>query len=114
MTILRPATQLRLRFHMRTTLLLLVLFTGSVVTSAHEQATIVIHLTSHQTCQIVAEEVPCADVGAKLRAMHAKRDSDIHVIAGPTSSYQLVSATLTSLKDAGYRLKVGYIASGSS
>ena len=98
---------------MRTTLLLLVLSAGSVVTSAHAQTTIVIRLTSQQKCQIVDEEVSCVDVGAKLHAMHVKQDSDIHVIAGPTSSYQLVSATLTSLRDAGYRLKVGYVTTGS-
>jgi len=98
---------------MRSTLWLLLLFTGSVITSAPAQTSIVIRLTPHQTCQIVEEEVPCADVGAKLHAMHAKQDSDIHVIARPESSYELVSATLTSLKNAGYRLKVGYITSGS-
>ncbi len=89
------------------------LFTGNVVGCAHAQSKIVIRLTAHQTCQIVDKEVACADVGAKLRAIHAKQDSDIHIIAGPTSSYQLVSATLTSLKEAGYRIKVGYVATGS-
>jgi biopolymer transport protein ExbD len=98
---------------MRTTLLLLVLFAGSVMTIAHPQARIVIRLTPHQTCQIVDQEVPCADVGARLRAMHVPQDSDIHITADPTSSYQLVSATITSLRDAGYRLKVGYITGAS-
>jgi hypothetical protein len=45
--------------------------------------------------------------------MHVPLDSDIHITADRTSSYQMVSATITSLKDAGYRLKLGYITSGS-
>jgi biopolymer transport protein ExbD len=97
---------------MRTTLLLLVLLMGGV-TTGRAQTAIVIRLTSHQTCQIGEEEVPCADVGAKLLAMHIPLESDIHISGSPDSTYQQVSATLTSLKDAGYRLKVGYVTNGS-
>jgi hypothetical protein len=102
---------------MRTTLLLLVLLVGRGVTAASAQTSVSIHLTSHQTCEIVGEEVPCADVGAKLLTMHVPLDSDIHMVADFDASYRAVSAALTSLMDslrnAGYRPKLGYVTTGS-
>ena len=49
-----------------------------------------------------------------LLAMHTPKDGYLSITAEPTSSYEGISAILTSLKKAGYRLKIGYVTSAGS
>jgi biopolymer transport protein ExbD len=100
---------------MRSTWLLYALLMGGLVAAA--EPSVSIRLTSHQTCQIDDEEVPCADVGAKLRAKHVPQHGDVHLIADPKASYEQISGALAllsaSLRDAGYNLKIGYVTTGN-
>ena len=92
---------------MRSTLLLLLMLVTFAMT-AHAQAIIVIRLTTHQTCEFNDEDVPCVDVGARMLAKHVPLDVDIRVSASSDVTYEQVSKALISLRDAGYRLKLGY------
>ena len=98
---------------MRSTLLPISLSLIISVPAAQAQTAVLIRLTPHQTCQIGDEDLPCADVGSKLQAKHIPRDCDIHITADTTATFQQVYGALTSLRssltNAGYRLKVGYI-----
>jgi len=68
-----------------------------------------IHISGQQTCVVGALDVPCDTVGARLRDQGTPRDAHIQLIPGTESSYQAISAALTSLRDAGFQLKLGYI-----
>jgi hypothetical protein len=80
---------------------------------AQANSDVTIHISERGTCLVGALDVPCGDVGAKLRDQGAPLDAHIHLIFDTGSSYQTVSAALTSLRaslsDAGFRLKLGYI-----
>jgi hypothetical protein len=82
---------------------------GVGATSAQTNSDVTIHISSRQTCLAGSLDVPCSDVGAKLRDQKIPLDAHIHLIAGSDSRYQTISAALTSLRDAGFRLKLGYI-----
>jgi hypothetical protein len=99
------------RFHTRAVLFVFALSLGGSVVSVRAQTSIVIQLTLHQTCQFDDEDVLCAEVGARLLAKHVPLDGDIHITAGWTSTYDQVFKTVTSLKEAGYRVKVAYLTS---
>ena len=70
---------------------------------------VTIHISARQTCLVGTLDVPCSDVGAKMRAQGIPLDADIHLVGRKDSSYQAISAALASLRDAGFRLQVGYI-----
>jgi biopolymer transport protein ExbD len=70
---------------------------------------VTIHVLARQTCLVGSLDVPCPDVGAKLRDRGISLDANIHVIADKHARYQAVSAALASLRDAGFRLKMGYV-----
>jgi biopolymer transport protein ExbD len=62
-----------------------------------------------QTCLVGSLDVPCSDVGAKMRDQGIPLDAHIHLVADKDASYHTISAALVSLRDAGFRLKLGYI-----
>lgn len=66
-------------------------------------------LVAAETCKIGNLSVPCSDVGAKLRELGTPLDADIHLRADPKAKYEAVSAAIASLRDAGFKLKMGYI-----
>jgi hypothetical protein len=102
----------RFRFRMRQMFsLLLVAATTLGVGAASGQANsdVIIHISARQTCLVGSLDVPCSDVGAKLREQGTALDAHIHLIVGADSSYQTISAALASLRDAGFRLKLGYV-----
>lgn len=68
-----------------------------------------IHISSQQTCVVGRLDVPCNTVGAKLLEQGTPRDAHIHLLGSTDSSYEAISSALTSLRDAGFTLKVGYI-----
>jgi hypothetical protein len=91
--------------------LLLVVATTFGVGAASGQANsdVTIHIAARHTCLVGSFDVPCRDVGAKLRDQGTLLDAHIHLIAGTDSSYQAISEALTSLREAGFRLKLGYV-----
>jgi biopolymer transport protein ExbD len=74
---------------------------------------VTVRVSARQTCLVGSIDLPCHDVGAKLREQGTSLNADIHVIADPHARYQAVSAALKSLRDAGFRLKVGYVIVGN-
>jgi hypothetical protein len=62
-----------------------------------------------ESCLIGGLDVPCGDVGAKLRELGTPADAHIHLIADPKAKYEAVSAAIASLRDAGFPPKMGYI-----
>lgn len=64
---------------------------------------------SAETCLIGNHDVPCSDVGTKLRELGTPLDAQIHVIGVAHASYKATSAALESLRSAGFQLKVGHI-----
>jgi hypothetical protein len=96
---------------------------GACVSHGQANSDVTIHISLlRQTCLVGSADVPCSDVGAKLRDQGTPQDAHIHLIfdtsASPVSlpthsaavsAYQTVSAALTSLSDAGFRFKLGYV-----
>lgn len=77
--------------------------------SGQTRSDVTIHISARQTCLVGSLDVPCSDVGAKMRDQGIPLDAHIHLIPAAGSNYQTVSAALKSLLDAGFRFKVGYI-----
>ena len=90
---------------------LLVAATTIAAAAAFGQADsdLAVHISAQQTCVVGTLEVPCNAVGAKLLDQGTPRDAHIHLLSGTDSSYEAISAALTSLRDAGFTLKVGYV-----
>jgi hypothetical protein len=88
--------------------LLLVVATtfGIGVASGQANSDVTIRISARQTCLVGSLDVPCSDVGTKLRDQGTPLDAHIHLIAGTDSSYQAISAALTSLRDEAVRARV--------
>ena len=103
------------RFRMRYTsplaLVVTVIFVCHSVT-AHTRKTILVRISERDTCLIGDLEIPCRDVGTKLRKMAVPSDANIHVIAARSSKYQIISTTVDSLRSAGLKLGTALIGSG--
>jgi hypothetical protein len=82
---------------------------GVDATFGQSNSDVTIQISARQTCLVGSLDVPCSDVGAKMRDQGIPLDAHIHLVAGKDSSYQAISAALVSLRDAGFRLKLGYI-----
>jgi hypothetical protein len=91
--------------------LLLVAATTFGVGAASGQANsdMTIHISSRQSCLVGSLDVPCSYVGAIMRDQRIPLDAHIHLVVDKGASYQTISAALVSLRDAGFRLKLGYI-----
>lgn len=100
------------RFRMRQTfslLLVAAMTLGVGATFGQSNSDVTIHISARQTCLLGSLDIPCSDVGAKMRDQGTPLDAHIHLVAGKDSSYQAINAALVSLRDAGFRLKLGYI-----
>jgi hypothetical protein len=64
---------------------------------------------SGETCLIGNLDVPCRDVGVKLRELGTPTDADIHLSGDTRASYRATSAAIESLRRAGFKLKMGWI-----
>lgn len=90
---------------------LLILTTVFCIGTALSQASpdVEIHISSQQSCVVDSVGVACGEVGAKLLDLDIPLTANIHLVAAHDSKYETVSAALISLRDAGFKLKVGYI-----
>jgi hypothetical protein len=94
---------------------------GILVAGAYAQSplrpTVGIQFSTHQTCLIEGVDIPCTEVGNKLRAMRTPLNADIHLMGDPDGKaatlMQLLTSAKKSLEQAGYLVKVAYITSKS-
>ncbi len=73
---------------------------------AEAQTAVVLRITEIGTCLIGKLDVPCSDVGEKLREMRIPHDAPIQLSVAPHASFYAVSAALEGLRHTG--LKLGY------
>ena len=71
----------------------------------------VIEIWSGDACSFENIVVACASIGSTLISLHVGLTCDLHLKADSSSTYAAVSGALKSLKDAGYRLKIGFVTS---
>ena len=64
---------------------------------------------SAETCVIGNLELPCGDVGAKLRELGTPLDAHIDLSGHSHTSYEAMRAAIESLRRAGFKLKMGYV-----
>ena len=64
---------------------------------------------SEKTCVICNFELPCSDVGTKLRELGTPLDAHIDLSGHSHTSYEAMRAAIESLRSAGFKLKMGYI-----
>ena len=69
---------------------------------------VMIHV-SGEMCAAGSLNVPCSEIGAKLREVGTPRDAHIRFAREKGATYRGISAALTSLLAAGFRFKVGYV-----
>lgn len=74
-----------------------------------EQTIEILVSSSANTCFIAEAEVPCGEVGSRLKAMGVPSGSHIHLRGDPAVRYELVHTALDSLDRAGYSTKVGFV-----
>jgi hypothetical protein len=74
-----------------------------------EQAIEIRLSSSLNSCFVVDTEIPCSDIGVKLKAMGIPSNSHIHLLGDSAVSYELVHSTLESLDSAGYSTRVGFV-----
>jgi hypothetical protein len=106
----RPHTfTVRFRMHQKPVFLLATLVTlGSNPLLAQPEQAVDIHI-SGETCLIGNLDVPCSDVGAKLRELGTPLNAHLHLIGDTRTSYKATSAAMESLRRAGFKLKMGYM-----
>jgi len=63
-------------------------------------------------CRVEATDIDCARVREELKAMGVPTSRDIHVRVDKYAKYEVVYSVLESLREAGYRDRVGFIADG--
>jgi len=81
---------------------------GSNPLPAQTETTVHIFISA-ETCLIGNLEVPCSDVGAKLRELGTPLDAHIDLSGHSHSGYEATRAVIESLRRAGFKLKMGYI-----
>ena len=81
---------------------------GSNYLPALTDAAVDIHVAL-QFCLTLSVSVPCSDVGAKLRELGTPLDAHLHLSVDKDSRYEDVVAAITSIRDAGFNFKVGYV-----
>jgi hypothetical protein len=79
---------------------------GSNVVPAQTETTVHINI-SKETCQIENLDVPCKDVGMKLRESGTPLNAHIRLTSDSQASYGAIVAAVSSLRDAGFNLKLG-------
>jgi len=105
------ALNFTVRFRMRQTpafLLAALVTLGSSPLLAQTETTVRIFIGA-ETCLIHNLDVPCSDVGAKLRELGTPLDAHIQLSGHTHSGYKPTSAAIESLRRAGFKLKIGYV-----
>lgn len=100
----------RFRIHQAPAFLFAALVTlGSSPSPAQTETAVQILISAQETCLIGDLDVPCSDVGAKLRELGTPLDAHIHLSGDTHASYKATSAAIESLRGAGFKLKMGWI-----
>src|SRR5262249_25781051 len=89
------------------TLTILVLGTlrvGAAVGQAETQLSV--RIRADDTCLVYLLRVPCRDVGTKLLELGTPSDVHIHVNATSDASHESIEAAISSLKSAGFQIKL--------
>jgi hypothetical protein len=95
-----------------------ILLVGSVLIAGVEaqapsRSTITIRFSTHQTCLVADADIPCGEVGEKLRAQQVPLNADIHIIGNLDAKASVVLPLLDSLNQSlervGYQVKRAYI-----
>jgi hypothetical protein len=81
---------------------------GSSRLLAQPEQAVDIHIW-REICLIGNLDVPCSDVGAKLREMGTPLNAHLRLIGDTHTSYKATSAAIDSLRRAGFKLKMGYM-----
>ena len=99
----------RFRMHQAPTFLLAALVTlGPNSLPAQTETAVQIRI-SGETCLIGNLDVPCSDVGAKLRELGTPLDAHIDLSGHSHTSYEAIRAAIESLRRAGFKFKIGYV-----
>lgn|ERR1700722_5886898 len=80
---------------------------GSNALVAETQILMDLRITEIGTCLIGNLDIPCSEVGEKLREMGIPHDAHIQLSVDPHASYYAVSVALEGLRHTG--LKLGYV-----
>jgi hypothetical protein len=64
---------------------------------------------SAKTCVIGSLQLPCGDVGAKLRELGTPLDAHIELSGHSHTRYEATRAVFESLQRAGFKFKMGYV-----
>jgi len=93
------------------TLFLLVLLIASQGNAALAQAKdlLVITVNVDGTCAASRVHVPCREIGTKLRQAGVPLNTRVRLHFDKTVVYEILAATLESVRDAGLDLKLGYV-----
>jgi hypothetical protein len=81
---------------------------GPIPLPAQTETTVHIFISA-ETCVIGNLELPCSNVGAKLREMGTPLDAHIDLSGHSHTSYEAIRAAIDSLQRAGFKFKVGYV-----
>ena len=81
---------------------------GSSPLPAQTETTVHIFVSA-KSCVIGRLELPCSDVGAKLREFGTPLDAHIDLSGHSHSSYEATHAAIESLRRAGFKFKIGYV-----
>jgi hypothetical protein len=99
----------RFRMQRAPTFLLAALVTlGPIPLPAQTETTVHIFISA-ETCVIGNLELPCSNVGAKLRELGTPLDAHIDLSGHSRTSYEAIRAAIDSLQRAGFKFKVGYV-----
>ena len=94
--------------HAPASLLVALVTLGSNSLPAQTKTTVPIRVSARD-CLIGTLNVPCKNVGVKLRELGTPLDAHIDLSVDPHSSYGATSAAIEALQRAGFRLKFGYV-----
>lgn len=87
---------------------LVILLGDAALTQTQQACLIVIHFDG--TCEAAGLRESCSEIGPKLRRAGIPADAHIRFSPDDGVRYETVSATLQSVKDAGFtHMKIGFI-----
>jgi hypothetical protein len=100
-------------FFMRAAPIVVCALLSTAITLAQPATSATVEILSNGSCRIGDIDVACSKVGSALHARRVPIHTVIRLHGDSGIQYEQVSVTLTSLRDAGYLTKLGYINSGS-
>ena len=108
--VVRPLNfTVRFRMQRAAAFLLAALVTLCSIPLPAQTETTVHIFVSAETCVIGNLELPCSDVGAKLRELGTPLDAHIDLSGHSHTSYEAIRAAIESLRRAGFKFKIGYV-----